>query len=107
MRMLRSLRIRFFSDLFGFGDLLAQLFGLLISAVASCLSFLSLAISSVALLRLGFECFGFGDGGAAFDIDDMKILKHGFRIHAALTEFFFNQREMIAYEGQIEHKKSE
>jgi hypothetical protein len=35
----------------------------------------------------------------------MKILENRIGIHAALTEFFFNQREMIAYKSKVEHKK--
>jgi len=37
----------------------------------------------------------------------MKICQDDRGIHAALTEFFFNEREMIAYKGQVEHKRSD
>ena len=79
----------------------------LISAVASCLFFLELSDFFGRFVALGFQRLGFGDGGAPLEIDRIKILEDGLRIHATLAEFFFDQVLMIANKGKIEHKRSE
>ena len=47
---------------------------------------------------MGLEGLSFGDGGAALGIELAKIPEDG-RVHAAEAQFFFDQRQMIAYEG--------
>ena len=37
----------------------------------------------------------------------VKIFQNGRGVHAALPQFFFDKREMIAYKCQVEHKNPE
>ncbi len=64
----------------------------LISAVASCLSFLSLAISSVAWLRWAFRVSDLVMAARRSTIDGVKILENASGIHAALAQLFFDKR---------------
>ena len=85
--------------LLGFGDLLAQLLGLVDQRSGVLLVLLELGDFFRGLVALSFQGFGLGDGGAALEIDGVKILENGGGNHAALPQFFFDEREMIAYKA--------
>ena len=85
-------RVGFFGDLLGFGNLLAQIFGLVDQRGGVLLVLLELGDFFRRFVALGFQGFGFGDRGAAIEIDGVEIAEDGFRIHAASAQFFFNQR---------------
>ena len=96
-------RFLFGGLLFGVLNLLAQFFGLLDlrrGVLAALLEFGNLLGSAVAL-RL--QSFGSGDRLAALAIDGAKVFQNFRRIHSALAQLFFDQRQVVTHKIQIEH----
>ena len=78
--------------LLSFRNLFAQLFRLVDKSGCVLLVLLKCRDFFRSLVALSFQRFSFGDGGAAFEIDSVKVVENGRRIHAALAQFFFDKR---------------
>ena len=59
--------------------------------------------TAVCVIDDASTCLRTRDCLTAADIDFAEILQHGSRIHPALPQLFFHQRQIIPNEIQIEH----
>ena len=88
---------------FGTRNLLAQFFGFpnLCRGVLPALLELGNLLGSAVAARL--QTFRRGDGLPALAINGAKILQNFRRIHSALPQLFFHQRQVVTNKIQIEH----
>ena len=90
-------------DFFPLLDLLAEIlgFGHLGGGILAALFELCDLLRGAVAPRL--HGLGFGDGVPALSIDFEEVLQHLARIHTALAQLFFDQRQIVANEVEIKH----
>jgi hypothetical protein len=76
----------------------------LVSEICALASWPLLNLACLEAVAPGFHGLGFGDGVAALRVHLMEILQHVGRIHAALAQLLFHQRQVVANKVEIKHE---